>query len=86
LDFKILILLIVICAIHNADSVKINRLIFQLRKSYGIQDKKVKIRIAGDYQPVQPPICGHRGNQFLLITLLAAYSRKPCTRVLTPLR
>jgi len=34
LDFKVLILLIAICAIHNADSIKINRLIFQLRKSY----------------------------------------------------
>jgi len=34
LDFKILILLIAIYAIHNADSIKINRLIFQLRKSY----------------------------------------------------
>ncbi len=34
MDFKILILLIAICAMHNADSIKINRLIFQLRKSY----------------------------------------------------
>ncbi len=32
-DFKILILLIAICAMHNVDSIKINRLIFQLRKS-----------------------------------------------------
>ncbi|HAO23377.1 MAG TPA: hypothetical protein DCQ37_24785, partial [Desulfobacteraceae bacterium] len=33
LDFKMLILLIAICAMHNADIIKIDRLIFQLRKS-----------------------------------------------------
>jgi len=33
LDFKILILLIAICAMHNDSPLKINRLIFQLRKS-----------------------------------------------------
>jgi len=33
LDFKSLILLIAIYAMHNVDSIKINRLIFQLRNS-----------------------------------------------------
>jgi len=43
-----LILLIAICAMHNADSIKINRLIFQLRKSYCFFIKNSCIFISAD--------------------------------------
>jgi len=54
LDFKILILLIAICAMHNADSIKINMLIFQLRKSYY------------EYKGYKPPAKGWRVSRELM--------------------